>query len=272
MSTNGGSAASDQSLVLVPGFPFRLQASAGLEERARQVGARCAAASQLLGQALDRRPEFGVRVLAERDWPTGGDVPYGMPHFTAGTVVVAGEESAFWRSFVPILEQAPPEAYQAAAEVYGADLNLGAFFDLLAVHEVGHAFHQDGRGPSGARWLQEVFANICLHTYVAEVEPDTMPVLHAFPQALTAVEPVPAACPHQTLADFEAHYSSMNGLNYGWYQCHFHVAAGRVYDTGGVAAMQRLWRRLALSDAELAEVLRAEIDGEVGATLARSIH
>lgn len=270
MPSTGESAVSDQGLVPVPGFPFALEASPGLEERARQIGARCAAASGLLGEILGRHPQFRVLVLTQDDWPPG-PLPYGMPHFRAGTVVVAGARSAFWRSFVPLLELAPAEAYQAAVEVYGADLDLSDFFDLLAVHELGHAFHQQSQAPAAPRWLQEVFANVGLHTYVAALEPNHMPVLQAFPQALTAVDPDAAALPFQTLRDFEANYSDMGGVNYGWYQCHFHVAAGRVHDTGGITALQQLWRRLVLPDVELAKALRREVDHEVGTTLPGSM-
>ncbi len=79
MSSVSGVVASDPSLVAVSGFPFPLGASARLEERACQIGARCAAASDLLSEALDRSPQFTVVVLAERDWPENGP-PYGMPH------------------------------------------------------------------------------------------------------------------------------------------------------------------------------------------------
>ncbi|MDP9278390.1 MAG: hypothetical protein M3P00_03145 [Gemmatimonadota bacterium] len=43
--------------------------------------------------------------------------------------------------------------------------------------------------------------------------------------------------------------------NYGWYQCHLHVAAKRVYDAGGAAALRRLWDRFRFSDEDLATAL-----------------
>ncbi len=74
-----------------------------------------------------------------------------------------------------------------------------------------------------------MFANVCLHAYVAEREPDHLPVLRAFPQALTAVDAATLPFHLRTLSEFEANLD-MPGLNYGWYQCHFHVAAGQLYE------------------------------------------
>lgn len=251
-------------LVAVPGFPFPVQASSGLEERAKELAGRCARAYALLGHALAVEPEVAVLVLSEGDWP-GAGLPYGMPHYAAGHLVLAGGSSHFWRSFVPLLAQAPPEDYARALEVYGPELELEPFFDLLAVHELGHAFHGQSHSRFTRRWLEETFANVCLHAYVAEVEPALLAVLQTFPDVLTTIDSNIFA--HRSLAAFEAVYSSMDPRNYAWYQCHFHVAARRVYDAGGISALQRFWRRFVLSDDELGQVLASDVHPELGATL-----
>lgn len=251
-------------LVSVPGFPFPVQASRGLEERAKELAGRCARAYQFLGHTLGLEPEVTVLVLSENDWP-GTSLPYGMPHYASGHLVLAGGSSHFWRSFVPLLERAPPEDYARAVEVYGPEVELEPFFNLLAVHELGHAFHGQSHSRFPRRWLEETFANLCLHAYVDEVEVELLPVLKTFPDVLTTIDP--DIFDHRSLAAFEAVYSSMDPRNYGWYQCHFHVAAGRIHDAGGVPALQRFWRRFVLSDHELAQALDSDVHAELAATL-----
>jgi hypothetical protein len=265
--TRTGLAPSGGALVSVPGFPFPVRASAGLEERAGPIAERCAGAYRFLGDALSSNPRITLHVLARPDWPPGP--PYGMPHFGAGTLVLAGEEAEFWRSFGPLIEEAPPSALAAAVEVYGPDLDLSPFFDLLAVHELGHAFH--GRFPR--RWLDETVANLCLHSYVAAVEPTVLPVLRAFPAVITSVDPSRFA--YRTLRQFEQLYSTLaseHPLNYGWYQCHFHRMAERVHDAGGIGALEGLHSldlRPGTSDAALAGALREHVGPDVAAVLLR---
>ncbi|HSH22703.1 MAG TPA: hypothetical protein VK975_01415 [Acidimicrobiales bacterium] len=249
-------------LVPVVGFPFPVLASPQVVPQAQEVAGRCARAYELLADALGPRPDVTVLVLAPEDWPTA-DLPYGMPHYSAGRLVLAGQSAGFWRSFVPLLEQAPPPLYAASVEVYGEDLDLGPFFNLLGVHELGHAFHDRSRFPR--RWLDETFANLCLHAYMATTETEAIAVLEAFPEAITSLDP--ALFEHRSLQEFEALYSGMDPINYGWYQCHFHRAAKRVHDHGGIPALQRLWRRFVPSDEELAEVLRRDVDAELARTL-----
>ena len=252
--------------VPVAGFPFPVLASAGLEESARPLAERCARAYQLLADALGWKPQVTVQVLSELDWRP--PLPYGMPHFASGTLVLAGEEAEYWRSFVPLINQAPPSARALAVEVYGPTLDLGPFFDLLAVHEMGHAFHAPVRLPR--RWLEEAFANLGLHSYVAAAEPARLPTLRALPAVVTSLAPETFA--HRTLAEFEELYSSMHPLNYGWYQCHLHRMAERVYDIGGIRALERLHTFEAppeVPDAALADRLRAHVGVETATILLR---
>jgi hypothetical protein len=246
-----------------------VRASAGLEERARPIAERCAGAYRFLADALGSSPRVTLHVLAPPDWPS--NLPYGMPHFGAGTLVLAGEEAEFWRSFVPLIQEAPPPAVAAAVEVYGPDLDLSPFFDLLAVHELGHAFHDSARFPR--RWLDETFANLCLHSCVVAVETTALPVLRAFPAVVTSVDPGRFA--YRTLRQFERLYSTLasdHPLNYGWYQCHFHRMADRVHDAGGMAALEAL-HSLDLPpgtpDAALAHALREHVGSDVAAVLLR---
>jgi len=69
---------------------------------------------------------------------------------------------------------------------------------------------------------------------------------------------------YTSLEDFEIYYNDIaqkNPDNYGWYQCRFHVVAGQIYYSGGLAAMNNLWGALLshkqkLSDLELINLLK----------------
>lgn len=266
MTTSTESTRNASVLVPVAGFPFPVLASATLEEQARQLAERCARAYRLLADALGSSPQVTVQVLSKPDWRP--PLPYGMPHFASGALVLAGEEAEYWRSFVPLINQAEPSLRAEAVEVYGPGLHLGPFFDLLAVHEMGHAFHQSARFPR--RWLEEAFANLGLHSYVTTAEPALLPALRTFPAVITSL--APETFPHRTLAEFEELYSNMNPLNYGWYQCHLHRMAERVYDAGGIGALQRLHSfdsPPTIPDAALADALRRHVGVGTAAILLR---
>jgi hypothetical protein len=249
------------ALVPVPGFPFPVEASAGLEAQARKIAARCSDAYDLLSHAFERTPAITLLVLAEDDWNDPG-LPYGMPYYADGQLVVAGEPAQFWRLFVPLLEHAPAPLREAAVQVYGKELDLSPFFNLLAVHELGHSFPKPGVFPR--HWLDETFANLCLHAYIASREQGLLPVLEAFPNAVAAIAPTNFPC--RSLHEFETVYSGMDAVNYGWFQCHFHVAARGVYDSGGIAVLKRFFRRFSRPDDD---VLAAVLLGDVSRELAK---
>ncbi len=254
-------------LVPIPGFPFPVLASAGFELQAQHVARRCARAYGVLGDALELSPGFTLKVLSGADWHNPS-LPYGMPYYASAAqeLVVAGESADFWRRFVPLLEQAAPSVYAEVVEVYGATADLSRFFNLLVVHELGHAFLQPG---AGSHWLDETFANICLHTSIAVDEPDVLPALVTFPKAMVSLDP--GVLDHVNLADFQTLYSRIDPLNYGWYQCHFHGIAKLFHDSGGRSALQRLGRRLRSSDDLVlpAEVLSEQLSPDADVELTR---
>ena len=68
--------------------------------------------------------------------------------------------------------------------VYGDPPDLGSrFADLVIAHELTHLFHEfdeaSGDTDFPRLWLAELFANIGFYGYVAEIEPDQLPVLEA---------------------------------------------------------------------------------------------
>jgi hypothetical protein len=76
---------------------------------------------------------------------------------------VAAEDNALWKSFIPPSEQLPPSLAAQIKEVYSKDdaLTMQPFFDLLALHELGHAFHQQAGLTMQRKWMGELFCNIC---------------------------------------------------------------------------------------------------------------
>lgn len=250
-------------LVEIPGYPFALWASAGTEDRARSVADRCARAREFLSEAFSvDRPEITLLVLSKEDWGTNAPgPPYGMPHYRDGRLVVAGTDSEFWTKLLAMLDRADPELRRKVDEVYSTPggTNLSPFFDLLAVHELAHAFHLQNEGSFFRLWLQELFANLCVHTYIASAVPDQLPLLVTFPHAFTSIDPHEFR--HRSLRDFDRLYSGVGDANYAWYQCGFHVAAQRLHDQAGAECVRRLWRAFfSLSDLRLIGTLERDVD------------
>lgn len=248
------------------GYSFKVHYSPGNEERAKAVATRCEKTMKYVEELVGFLPEVEIFILSPAHWAKYGTHPvYGMPHYAGKKLVIAAEDNDFWRSFIPSLEQLPADLARDIKQAYTTGegtLSMRGFFDLLALHELGHAFHLQG-GLKGQRlWMQELFCNIMLHTYVAENEPENLPALEVFPEMVVASGS--EGFQFTTLADFEKRYDNMDPRNYGWYQCRLHVAAKHIYNAGGTEAFVRLWHALKnerekMTDEQLASFLEVKV-------------
>lgn len=247
-------------LTELPEYIFPVYVSPGCVERGRAMATVCQRAHQFFSRTLRAQADITVLVLAPAEWPEYTTYPtYGMPHADTDqqVLIMPGEDNTFWHSMVPPLETLSPEIAAAARSVYGrqgGSIDPSPFFEALSVHELAHLFHGQANVQFPRKWLQELFANLCLHAYVATQQPELLPILETFPRVVLAGGS--AQFEYQSLADFERLYTAVGPQNYGWYQCRLHVAARDVFEAGGVAALQRLWQAFVpISDVQLTEVL-----------------
>lgn len=268
-------------LLDLKGHPQRVFYSPGHETRAEQIATQCDRATTYFNEVLGSKPTTSLFILGPDEWSEYGTFPvYGMPHYPNSAqlpeaqgdrdrLVIAAEDNDFWRSFVPSLEQLPPAMAEDVRSAYtsgSGELSMMPFFDLLALHELGHGFHFQAGLNMQRFWMQELLANMMLHTYVAENEPEALPALETLPEMV--VRAGSAEYEHTSLADFERLYTGMDAKNYGWYQSRLHVAAKQIYEAGGKEVVSRLWDALKnneedLSDAQLIELLETEVHQSV---------
>jgi hypothetical protein len=246
--------------------------------------ARSAALATLVEKAIDFnygllgfKPQVTVLVLSPEDWKAHTSFPvYGMPHYKDDkTLVVASSDNDFWRSFTPPIHNLPAsfaEEVKTAYRTGDGKLSMQPFFDLLAIHELGHAFHLQGGLTMQRKWMGELFCNVLLHTYIAENEPHLLPALTLFPRMV--VNGGAGGFQFTNLEQFENNYSEIgqqHPKNYGWYQSRFHVAAQQIYDAGGKEALLNLWQalqnKLPLSDEEFASLLQKNVHTSVADVL-----
>lgn len=220
-------------------------------------------------------PTVTLLVLSPNDWNKYTNFPvYGMPHYTNNqTLIVASEDNDFWKSFIPPLDQLPTELAQQISKTYSEEngsLSMRGFFDLLAIHELGHAYHFQGGLTMQRLWMGELFCNIFLHTYIAEKEPDLLSALTVFPQMVVS-STQKTDLKYTTLQELESNYNligQQHPNNYGWYQCRWHKAAGEIYDEGGTEIMKNLWMALlgqekSMDDAAFVKMLSEKVHQSV---------
>ena len=233
------------------GFQFPVYASKGCGDRGRVLARLCQGAYYFLSDTFATHPDVTVLVLALEDWSHYTTEPtYGMPHcLDEHLLVLAGENSDFWTSMVPSLDTVTSETAAAVRAAYGqpdGTVDVSPFFDLLTIHELAHVFHEQAAIQFPRKWIQEFFANLSLHTYVATQQPAQLPVLEAFPRLIVEADSLHVR--YHRLADFERLYMAVGPQNYGWYQCRLHVAAREVFEAGGISVLQDLWGAFSRAD------------------------
>jgi hypothetical protein len=250
--------------------------SSGHRARAESIATFLADASQYFQQTLQFTPVTNIYILAPKDWKAVAAKPlhdvYGFPHnLDHSRLVMAAEDNDFWRSFLPPEDRFPMALASSIKQAYrqpNGTYSLMAFFDLLALHELGHSYTAQAGLTMQRHWMSELFVNIMLHTYIAEKHPKLLPALETFPTMI--VNAGSGAYNYTNLKDFERLYPTlgMGANNYGWYQCQLHTAAKEVYAAGGPTVMKKLWDALLkykknLSDEELVNMLRDEVHPSV---------
>jgi len=254
------------------GFTQTYYYSPGHEARAKSIAAFMENAGRYFQQELGFRPQATLYILAPQHWAAVAAMPlrdvYGFPHnIDQGRLVIAADDNDFWRSFLPPVDKLPAPLAARVKKAYGkpdGSYSMMSFFDLLALHEMGHCYTAQAGLKMQRHWMGELFVNIMLHTYVAEKQPELLPALETFPDMVVGAGT--AEYKFTSLADFERLYATlgMGAKNYGWYQCKLHSAAKDVYHAGGKQAMIKLWKALkehqeTMTDEDFTNILKNEV-------------
>ncbi|MEC7263478.1 MAG: hypothetical protein VXW38_07030 [Bacteroidota bacterium] len=253
------------------GFTQTFYYSSGHEERAKSIAVLMENAGVYFQKEIKFTPKTILYVLAPQDWKDFAAKPlhdvYGFPHNQEHGLVVATDDNDFWRSFFPPVDQLPPFMTARVVKAYGnpdGTYSMMPFFDLLALHELGHSYTAQAGLKMHRKWMGELFVNIMLHTYVAEKQPELLPALETFPDMVNGAGK--AEYKYTSLEDFERLYSTlgMGAKNYGWYQCKLHSAAKDIYNNGGKRALKKLWKALKkhqedMTDEAFANMLKKEV-------------
>lgn len=236
-------------------------------------------------------PDIAVIVADEADWRSRQ--PYGLPFFNddedqirPGIVVMPAGSGEFWKAIGQDIRDASPRGYRRLLAAYpdgAGGLDLQPFFDLVTIHELGHAFEVLGDLRLPTFWLGEIFANLALHAFVATRQPDCLPTLEVLSTVGAQSRRLAArmrAEGYSTLEDLETHYTGgeqpMSPLNYVWYQYRWQRLAAETFDADGEEGLLRLWRCFQGTDrfgpsevtaASVAALLRTEVSETLGRAL-----
>ena len=250
--------------------------SPGHRERARTIAVMMENAGIFFQHEIGFTPKTILYILAPQHWKNFAAKPlaevYGFPHNIDDVhLAIAAEDNDFWRSFLPPVDQLPSVTAALVKKAYGkpdGSYSMMPFFDLLALHEMGHSYTSQAGLKMHRYWMSELFVNIMLHTYVAEKQPELLTALETFPRMV--VEGGSDEFKFTSLEDFEKLYVTMGmgPKNYGWYQSKLHSAARDIYNDGGKTVLRKLWLAMKnhqenLSDEEFASMLQKEVHPSV---------
>jgi hypothetical protein len=272
------------------GYPFEVRYSDGALMQARAAADVAADAyGYFSGLFAPVKPDIAIVVADDRDWPDSGP-PYGLPFFRGavgeirpGVVVMPAGGGDFWLGMAEDIRETSPRGYAKLRATYpdgAGGVDLQPFFDLITVHELGHAFEGLGDLRLPTFWLSEIFVNLALHAFVATRLPARLPTLEVLPTVGAGSRRLGARMRsegYSTLDQLQAHYTGgdapMSPLNYAWYQHRWLRLAAKMFEVDGEDGLVRFWDCFHATDrvnaseataASLAPLLSAEVSQTLG--------
>jgi len=239
------------------GYPFEVRYSDGSLMRARAAADIAAQAYVYFSRMFSSaEPDIALIVAGQADW--SGTGPYGLPFFRddageirPGIVLMPAGGGDFWKDIGQDIRDASPRGYAKLLVTYPdgtGGLDLQPFFDLITIHELGHAFEVLGDLRLPTFWLSEIFVNLAMHAFVATQLPASLSTLEVLPTVGAGSRKLAArmrAEGYSTLEELQAHYTggndSMDPLNYVWYQHRWLRLAAKMFEADGEDGLTRFW-------------------------------
>jgi hypothetical protein len=271
------------------GYPFEVRYSNGALAHATAAADVAAAAYGYFSRLFCWvAPDIAIVVAGEADWPDLGP-PFGLPFFRdnaaelrPGIVVMPVGGGEFWVEIAQELRVASRGGYARLRAGYpdgAGGVDLQPYFDLITIHELGHAFEVLGDLRLPTHWLSEIFVNLAMHVFVATQLPASLPTLEVLPTVGAGSRKLAArwrAEGYSTLDELHAHYTggedSMSPLNYVWYQYRWLRLVARMFEADGEDGLVRFWECFHARDraefgataASLAPLLTTEVSPTLG--------
>lgn len=229
---------------------FWVYYSDGYADRAAAVGRQVAASNTFYRDSLGIDVDLRIALLDPGDYERAAfdnGIPYGLPFVNDGLVVQPADLTTglVATAYAPYETTAAPEVY-AALEGVGLSYAeaLPRMFDLIALHEIGHAQVQAYGLDSRQAWFGEFLATYLGYAYMRAREPDAAVIWDAMLRAgREGFEPE-----HTSLDDFNRLYAGVGFENYVWYQNVFQDRVKEVYDTYGLDFIREVGALLAAPD------------------------
>ena len=232
-------------LLPLHGYRVPVSSSASVQAKAHYLSQEFERAytyvTNLLAVVLDVRLAF----LSEHDWssltqsPYYGAVLYDYPNHT---IVAGAEPTSFWQPLVAHLENAAPDLFAQLQQVYQNDegtIDLSPNIEFWIIHDLGHACHLHHHYWFPRKWLMELFANLCLYSYIVEQAPEHSACALTFFSVLSALPR--SLITYQMLADFERQYVALPLNNYLWFSGQLMHLAHNLHQQFGQFSLVRLW-------------------------------
>lgn len=211
-------------LVAIPGLPTT-HASAGHEDRARELQDLARDAHAYLGEVLGNGFSPTLVVAAPDDWADNEDgAPYGIPYASETELVVV----------IPATAEDNPlvDTYARVASREDA----ARFADLIAVHELGHLHVRETGLDLPLGWLGELTATYLSYCFLAAHRPaDAALWVRVSRDHAAAVTPA-----YRSLEDLDEIYFDVGPENYIWYQDTLTAMVEEVHAARGPAFVLRL--------------------------------
>jgi hypothetical protein len=224
----------------VPSFTRKVTVyhSAGHEKRTRELSELIEEAVRFYQERLQIEPEFSVAVLTRADWErVEPNVPFGLPSVSAAPAVIllpATHDGVVVEGVLALRGKASAATLQKIEQA-GFTFEQGAekLIDFIALHELGHVLTLAHGIRPPSPWSNEFLATYFAYAWLHQAQPRQAALFLALTCELQYRD---ADRPrYTTLEDFDALYSRVGPVNYGWYQSVFAGHAAQVHDARQLA-------------------------------------
>ncbi|MGB0387570.1 MAG: hypothetical protein ACPGWR_22350 [Ardenticatenaceae bacterium] len=197
--------------------PVTLHFSPGYGVRAQKLGKLVLEGHLFLSEWLGVEARTTLSVLRRESWRPMRRAPYGYPHSVPDKATIFAPAH-----YPPRIINAQRAIYEAAApslqqrvhdEATPIDTQIKKFYDLVAIHELGHLFIHHLRLALGTHWLTELIANLFATAFFVESRPDLATDWLAWADLQASLD-----VPYRSIEQYDAHYNTLDFANANYYQ------------------------------------------------------